>query len=174
MIDKFKKISRGQWKTLCSKTHTNCYMFLTLIEHHIGTVEDPIDNNMAFTTAILLALYTFAIEEHGKFLYLISLKLDDNDEIVIEYREKFRNHNFKTNKALSTLPAEFTRFPSHPKASFSLIEPDLETRLNIFYTDIDENGDATNVVFNADIHYLRIITWNFHNYLLKFITNNPF
>ena len=52
-------------------------------------------------------LYTHAVEEYGKLLYLQSLK-PVNGKVKIEYTSKFKNHKIKFPLALSKLPKKCT------------------------------------------------------------------
>lgn len=89
-------------------------------------------------------LYTFAVEEFGKFLYLNSLEPIDG-KYEIDYINEFTNHPKKFEHALSALPDECKLINLGEKEHTEFYEPDyhddiiadFETRLRIFYSDFD-------------------------------------
>ena len=101
----------------------------------ITTVGDP---------TVPAGLYTFAVEEYGKFLYLKSLEPIDG-KYHIDYTNEFTNHRRKFELALSNLPDECKLVHLGRKEDVEFYEPDLhddiiadfETRLRIFYSDFD-------------------------------------
>ena len=92
---------------------------------------------------IAAGLYTFAVEEYGKYLYLKSLKPID-EKYHVDYNE-FRNHSKKFERALSNLPDECKLLNQgkdkdpryyHPDTHEDIIA-NFETRLRIFYSDFN-------------------------------------
>lgn len=91
----------------------------------------------------------------------------------IEYSNKFRNHKTKFGLALNALPKSITVVY---EGSFSsdfdsvLFDTDTETtwenRLNVLNTDIDDDGNPTNISFNVDIDKLRQCVFDFRNFLV--------
>lgn len=96
---------------------------------------------------IVAALYIHAIEEFGKLVYVLSIPDNMGIITVNTSMEWFRNHNVKIELAQAILPPKcFTLkqggFSSSgfSREGFDVHEvPDLQTRLTIFNTDL-ENG----------------------------------
>ncbi len=92
---------------------------------------------------IAAGLYTFAVEEYGKYLYLKSLKPIDG-KYHVNY-EKFTDHRSKFEKALSNLPDACKLINLGEKGDNEFYDSDVhddtiadfETRLRIFYADFD-------------------------------------
>ena len=143
-------ISEELWKKTQIATKSNVISLLISARALVTTIKSPADhpNSMAQVCA---GLYTYALEEYGKLLYLLECK-PENGEVVIEYRRKFRNHDFKIEKAASVLPQECLRMhtgaflpgPGNFKGgtgNFDVhIDADLATRLLIFHTDFRDDG----------------------------------
>ena len=95
---------------------------------------------------VVAGLYTHAIEEFGKYLYLKSLIVKDNN-YEIDYWQKFRNHTEKFERSLTYLPSECKLVHSggfsntgFTDSGFDVdIIADFNTRLNIFHTDFKDN-----------------------------------
>jgi AbiV family abortive infection protein len=97
--------------------------------------------------ALCAGLYTYAVEEHGKLLFL----QDDvtvSGNVTIVYKEEFRNHAVKIPKALANLPIEckLLRTPIFDPAIFDPnifdtqeVLADFEARMAIFYTDFKDS-----------------------------------
>ena len=112
--------------------------------------EDEVNNEHFSITTITgdptvpAGLYTFAVEEYGKFLYLKSLEPIDG-KYHIDYTDEFKNHIKKFERALSNLPDECKLVHLGIKEDVEFYEPDFhddiiadfETRLRIFYSDLD-------------------------------------
>ena len=112
--------------------------------------EDEVNNEHFSITTITgdptvpAGLYTFAVEEYGKFLYLKSLEPIDG-KYHIDYTDKFTDHRRKFELALSNLPDECKLVHLGRKDDVKFYEPDFhddiiadfETRLRIFYSDFD-------------------------------------
>lgn len=118
------------------------------------------------------AIFTHAVEECGKLIYLKSLKPDPNGNYVIEYSSKFLSHKTKFGLALTKLPKSVIvvyegKFSS--EFDSKLIDTDTEStwenRLNVLNTDIDGNGNPTDISFNVDIDKLRQCVFDFRNFL---------
>ena len=89
-------------------------------------------------------LYTYAIEEYGKVLFLLERKsLSKN--IIINHK-KFTHHKPKFKRALEKLPEEckIIHIRKTKSSSFSTSEfdtvVDFEARKAIFYSDFDKDG----------------------------------
>jgi AbiV family abortive infection protein len=95
---------------------------------------------------ICAGLYTFAVEEYGKILFLMAISPEDNK---IKFRdthdcEGFRDHYHKFELALEALPdsckklrkGSFTR--SFSKSFTRDIIPDFKARMALFYADFED------------------------------------
>lgn len=93
---------------------------------------------------VAAGLYTFAIEEYGKYLYLKSL-IPIDEKYQIDYSNEFTDHTKKFERALSNLPNECKLIHLGEKEDDKFYEPDFnddiivdfKTRLRIFYSDFD-------------------------------------
>jgi len=148
---KIEELDRNAWRELVIATLYNIHYILestkTLLEinrkEHDGILFDP--------PYIPAGLYTFAVEEYGKYLYLMTLK-ENNGKFTIEYSDEFCNHFNKFQRAFSELPDEcklvhngsFTSYYStRISQDMDADSPaDFDTRARIFYSDI-RDGKVT-------------------------------
>lgn len=144
-------LSKQTWQSITSDTLWKIISLLdatrTLV-YDIEEDEDELEYAIITTSTgnptIAAGLYTFAVEEYGKYLYLKSLKPVD-DKYHIDYPGEFKNHTKKFERALSNLPKECIRIHLGEKEDIEFYEPDFhedivadfETRLRIFYSDFD-------------------------------------
>ena len=133
------------WKvcSLLDATRTLVYA----IEENVG--EDEYENeyfsiSVGGDPTVAAGLYTYAVEEYGKYLYLKSLKPID-EKYHIDYTNEFISHPRKFERALSNLPHECKLVHLGEDEDTEFYEPDFhddiianfETRLRIFYSDFD-------------------------------------
>lgn len=147
-----RKITQQQWITLKSETYNNILAILETVEvliGHIGSNPQTSDG----IKQMCAGLFSHAIEEYAKLLYLQSLQ-PINGIIEIEYDGKrggkFKNHEFKFELALKKLPTRSTTlregafdpniFDSHVFDTGTVA--DWDTRLDIFNTNFDNNGNV--------------------------------
>ncbi len=173
------KITREQWIKLQSFTRSNVLMMLTTLEDNLGFPIEP-KYPRKENSPVYLALYSHAVEEYGKLLYLKNLTPDESEMVTIDYDgdgkkipKTFKNHHEKFAKAIEELPESLTTFHN---GSFGKdfvgsdydtdIISDWETRLNILNTDIDENGNGTKIQL-IDLDTLRSAVFEFKNLVLK-------
>lgn len=112
----------------------------------LNDVKEEVDGDFQITTGdpnIPAGLYTFAVEEFGKFLYLRSLE-PTNGRYQIDYKNEFTNHIRKFERALTELPNECRLIHEGEKDSefyetdlYDDIVANFETRLRVFYSDFD-------------------------------------
>jgi len=117
----------------------------------INNIDEDVDENeyLSITTStgdptVAAGLYTFAVEEYGKYLYLKSLEPID-EKYHVDYWKEFRNHPKKFQRALSNLPKEcrlvekggFTDTGFTDSGFNTEVIANFETRLRIFYSDFD-------------------------------------
>lgn len=160
-------------KLLQLKVRENVDRMLRFLYRVIGYPEDQKHVLQPENIYECYIIFNHAVEEYGKLLYLRSLMPDENENYVIEYKRKFRNHNTKFNLALEVLPESIkvvyegvfdnTIFDS--KIFDTSTEVTWENRLNVVNTDIDDNGDPTNIEFRVDVDKLRQCVFDFRNFL---------
>ncbi len=172
-------ITKEQWIKLQSFTRSNVLMMLTTLEDNLGFPVEP-KYPRKENSPVYLALYSHAVEEYGKLLYLKSLIPDESDMVTIDYDgnrrdipNTFKYHHEKFRLAIENLPSSLTTFHN---GSFGKdfvgseydidIISDWETRLNILNTDIDENGNGTKIML-IDLDTLCSAVFDFKNLVLK-------
>lgn len=101
---------------------------------------------------ITTALYTHALEEYGKLVLLSTLEPRNNRVSLDPINRELLDHDVKIQLALEDLPAECGRVivgifdPAifDPNIFHTHNTINWDTRLNIFNTDIDSNGNVVN------------------------------
>jgi len=139
------------WQSIISDTLWRIRSLLDATRTLLNDIDEDEDENEYFSTTIntgyptiAAGLYTFAVEEYGKYLYLKSLEPID-EKYHIDYSNEFTNHNKKFERALSNLPDECKLVNLGEGKDTEFDEPDFhddiianfETRLRIFYSDFD-------------------------------------
>ena len=115
-------LDQEQMKSLKVKTSGNVCRMLQFIYQVIGSPEEKkyvLSNEHVYEC---YAIFTHAVEEYGKLLYLKSLEPDENDEYTIEYTKKFTDHKTKFKLARDELPKSIMvvyerNFSSDPDSS---------------------------------------------------------
>lgn len=172
-----KIITKQQWELLKRETW-NTSMAIVETARIITENIDSLTYHMGVLPIICTGLYTHAIEEYGKFLYLQSL-IPNNDNVIIQYDRKdrveedwkFTNHRYKFSLALQNLPDECKivhdgDFGGNFGQNFDIdTVPAWETRLNIFNTDFYDNGNVVKYPI-VDKEKLKIAVFEFKNVLL--------
>jgi AbiV family abortive infection protein len=126
------------WKTMMQEI-LNGVIALT------DSVEKLLNNGGDST--ICSGLYTFAVEEYGKLLLLKDCT-PTLGKVKIKYRNGFRSHTAKFNKAIQTLPKDCTTLHTgifdeaifDPEIFDSKEIADCETRQAVFYSDFTMDG----------------------------------
>lgn len=146
MNNKTKIIDQKVWNDLKFSTLTN-------IKDLTKSAKILLDANMEENKEFLGwhpwvagGLYTFAIEEYGKLLYLLSCKPSEG-KVEINYDGQFRNHTKKFKRALDELPPKCKNLHSGSFTTSGFTSSgyntdtlaDFEVRKGIFYVDLDEN-----------------------------------
>lgn len=170
---KTKTITKEQMKTLQEKTRGNVDRLLVFLYQIIGYPEDKkyvLHNNVHVYECYVI--FTHAVEEYGKLLYLRTLETDEQGNYIIEYSKKFTNHKTKFRLALDKLPKSIkVVYEGSFSSEFDSANLDTDTeatwenRLNVLNTDIDDNGNPTNILFSVDIDSLRQSIFDFRNFL---------
>ncbi|MGY5149064.1 MAG: hypothetical protein ACW9W3_03290 [Candidatus Nitrosopumilus sp. bin_68KS] len=143
----FLDVNYKIWKDMCQATLFNIHSILEsvkdLLEKNIEENKDVLSDH-PFVAA---GLYTFAVEEYGKFLLLHSIE-EQKGIFQIKYRDEFRKHWKKFPAALLKIPEECKLihkggFGANYGNNFDTDEiADFESRLGIFYSDFDENHEV--------------------------------
>lgn len=169
---KTKTITKTQMDSLQNKTRGNVDRMLHFLYQVIGYPEDKKYGLDKIHVYECYAIFTHAVEEYGKLLYLRSLKSDEKGNYTVQYDKKFTNHIPKFRLALDMLP-ESIKVVYQGDHSDDYVSSDYDTdieatwknRLNVLNTDIDDDGNPTDISFNVDIDKLRECVFDFRNYL---------
>lgn len=123
-----------------------------LLENIIYLLESLSENPYRKDNVQLAAtgLYTHALEEYGKLVLLNSIEPVNGRIVLDTIRSELRDHDVKIQLALEDLPEECGRVvkgafqsTSFQSDSFQTYDSlDWYTRLDIFNTDIDGNGNV--------------------------------
>lgn len=150
-------------------------MLLDVVEKGVGTPTIPIHlGSNVYAPFIYFAILTHAIEEYGKLLYIQSLTTNQQNMIEIEYERgrnsngTFTDHIAKFDIASAALPSTVTVINSGFGGNFSgnyglATTATWNARLEILNTDIDLNGDPTNISSQIDLNRLRGSVFEFKN-----------
>ncbi|MDE1769021.1 MAG: hypothetical protein KGI28_00525 [Thaumarchaeota archaeon] len=130
---------------------------------------------------VCAGLYTFAVEEYGKVVYLL-MAYSSTGRITIHYKREFRSHSLKFKLALDFIPKECKvihkgGFGEGFGKGFDIDETaDMESRMAIFYSDFDEQNNVKKLPI-VDVNSLEIAITNFTRFieddLERFIIQNP-
>jgi AbiV family abortive infection protein len=114
--------------------------------------------------ALCAGLYTYAVEEYGKLLFLKKYR-PVSGKVTIRYRDEFRDHIKKFSEAITNLPNECTNLR---QAIFdpAIFDPeifdtqeviaDFEARTAIFYSDFKDSETELLSVPPIDVKKLRV------------------
>lgn len=158
------KDARGKWVEYLS---INEALWRTMMQETLNGVIALIDSvekllNNSGDTTICSGLYMFAVEEYGKLLLLKGCT-PTSGVVRIPYKNGFRSHSAKFEKAIQTLPKEcitlhegaFDRSAFDPQ-SFDTDElTDCETRQAVFYSDFTMDGQQVTRTPSVDVYLLR-------------------
>ena len=110
---------------------------------------------------ISAGLYTYAVEEYGKLLFLKRYS-PRKGLVKIKYKDEFRDHYEKFNIAVQNLPNECTKisrigFEEGFENAFEHkdIAADFEARMAVFYSDFQDSGKELMLVPPIDKDKLR-------------------
>lgn len=171
-IPQFKTQTQTELEQTKTKIRGNVSRMLDFLNKCLGSPEYPNHQMDKVYVYEMYVIFTHAVEEYGKLLYLETLQSDVNGNYVIEYRDKFRNHNLKFNLALANLPDSiktvhlggFTSSGFTSSGFTTDTEPNWDNRLTVLNVDIDDNNKATDIDFHVDIDELRKSVWDFRNF----------
>ncbi len=177
-------LTKDQWILLMTKTRSNVELILDSIEKTIGTPSDHIHPGAnIYGKFIQFVALTHAVEEYGKLLYVLSLTPNANGKYEVEYnydgkdktsRGLFKNHNYKFGLAEKDLGPILTVRKGSFSDDFQKSAFDTDTkvewdaRLNILNTDIDQDGNPTNIYSSVDLDMLRQSVCDFKPKVMNF------
>lgn len=156
-----------------TKIRGNISRMLDFLDKCLGLPDSP-NHDMPKTHVYeMYSVFTHAVEEYGKLLYMKSLIQDTNNNYEVNYRYKFRDHTTKFNLALADLPdsikvvfhAQFDESNSN-STNNTTKETVLnwDNKLNVLNVDLDDNNNPTDITFDVDIDILRKGVFDFRNY----------
>lgn len=150
------------------KTRSNAELILDSIKKTVGTVDNPVHlGTNDFAKYVQYSAFTHAVEEYGKLLYLSRLTPNENEEYVVEYqhvgpsRGLFRWHKHKFQLAAESLGDALkvdrgTSTSSLTKnGSIQDVTVGWDKRVNVLDTDIDDDGEPTDIYSTIDLDMLR-------------------
>ena len=168
-----KTLSKNEIDKTKDKIRGNISRMLDFLNKSLGSPSDPNYEMLKDYVYENYSIFTHAVEEYGKLLYLESIQPDSNGNYEVEYRRKFRDHVTKFNLALANLPdsikivfkAQFdsAQFDTTIFSSEDTL-PNWDNRLNVLNVDIDENNQPTDITFHVDIDELRQSVFDFRNF----------
>jgi len=150
MTSDIPSLIEQNWQSITSDTLWRIKSLLDAVRTLIADIKEEEHGDFIITEGdptIAAGLYTFAVEEYGKYLYLKSLEPIDG-KYHIDYTNEFKKHPKKFDRALSNLPKECTLVNLGKKEDPWYHDPNVhddvianfETRLRIFYSDFDPNN----------------------------------
>ncbi len=160
-----KNITKKQWNELKIKTLSNVEMILAVLVKNLGTRTEIVACPSEIRP-VYFALYSHAVEEYGKFLYLSTLRITKKGKARIEGKI-FLDHNEKFKYAKKHMPKSHIEFKTE---SGKKIKAVWDSRLNIFNTDIDEQNNATDIEDVVKPYYLRMAVNRLFRVVKKEIT----
>lgn len=113
---------------------------------------------------ICAGIYTYAVEEYGKILFLSGLSpLSPNNQIAINYTDEkqgFLNHRHKIDLALNVLPHSckllseggFTESGFTQTGFTHDITADFEARKSIFFVDFNKDDKYSSIVIPPEVN----------------------
>ncbi|MEX2192492.1 MAG: hypothetical protein WD717_03835 [Nitrosarchaeum sp.] len=167
-----RTMTKEQMESLQVKTSGNIARMLDFLHQNLGNPDEIKHGLNKVHVYECYAIFTHAVEEYGKLLYLKSLKPDEKEIYTIEYIHKFKNHKTKFSLALDKLPKSIkVVYEGKYSDAFDLVlfdtdtEATWENRLNVLNTDIDDDGNPIDISFTVDIDRLRQCVFEFRNFL---------
>jgi hypothetical protein len=153
----FKLITADQMNQTQKKIHRKISNMLDFLDQYLGQPDNPNQNMLQIYVYEMYSIFTHAVEEYGKLLYMKSLIQDANGKYDVNYRYKFRDHTTKFNLALADLPK-----------SINVVYPGGFTKMsmNVLNVDLDDNNDPTDIEFDMDIDMLRKCVFDFRNHFI--------
>jgi len=153
-----KTITEPQLDATKEKVRGNIRRMLDFLHDCLGHPECPNHAVKNVHVNEMYSVFTHAVEEYGKMLYLESLEPNESGSYKVDYASKFCNHKHKFNRALEKLPPSIKDVYDKPPS-----EEMWERRLNILNVDLDSNGDPTRIDLHVNIDKLRQSVWNFRS-----------
>jgi len=139
------------------KIRNNVSNMLNFLDKCLGQPDKPNRDMPNIYVYEMYSIFTHAVEEYGKLIYMKSLVQNTDNNFEVNYRYKFRDHTTKYHLALTELPKSigdvfedgFTKMP-----------------MNVLNVDLDDTGDPTWIEFDIDMNTLRKCVFDFRNQLV--------
>jgi len=128
----------------------------------------------------IYSIFTHAVEEYGKLIYLKSLTRNSDNRYDVDYSNKFTSHKTKFRLALKDLPDSVkAAYPNGFATSgftkpgqTDTAEPVWNNRLDVLNVDLIRDGlgkgNPTDIEFKVDIDALRRSIFEFRSYGLNY------
>ncbi len=168
-----RELTEQQYVQTKLKITDNIHRMLRFLEKCLGT-PDSINPNIGKEFVFeMYVIFSHAVEEYGKRLYLDSLNSDNNGKYHVDYsRNGLLGHEVKLDLANNDLPdvikvlypAQFDKSNFSSDFASDEITVSRERRENVLHVGLDEKNNPTNITFDVDIDLLRKAVFEFRNY----------
>ncbi|MCH7560930.1 MAG: hypothetical protein IIC67_06125 [Thaumarchaeota archaeon] len=173
-----RTITEEQWLHLKDQTRDTALAILVTCDAILKQMDE---NHLMEPVLIAMCtgLYTHSVEEYGK-LILLQCHLPVDGKVIINYNDEFKNHKVKFGLALKNMPSSCKTLHSGNFDSRSFSDDfdidttaEWNTRLEIFNTDIDQNGNVKPYP-TIDLEKLKQAVNDFQVILWQTIPNQSF
>lgn len=158
-----KPITTIQFDLILEAIRNNIYGILEVTRKNIQVEKEKISKGLGYqpnnnTILVCAGLFTYAIEEYGKYKLLEQCRTKDSTIDLVPIRNKFFNHDEKFQIAKDNLPEEcFIIYDKsdedalwsdiildipYPMGWVNNIEADFATRLDLFNVGIKNDGNV--------------------------------
>ena len=136
------------------KIRNNISNMLNFLDKCLGQPDKPNQDMSNIYVYEMYSIFTHAVEEYGKLIYMKSLIQNADNNYDVNYRFKFRDHTTKFNLALEKLPKSINAVY---ESGFT------KMAMNILNVDLDDDNNPTDITFALDIDTLRKCVFDFRN-----------
>ena len=150
----FKIITADQMNQTQKKIRNNISNMLNFLDKCLGQPDKPNQDMSNIYVYEMYSIFTHAVEEYGKLIYMKSLIQNADNNYDVNYRFKFRDHATKFNLALEQLPESINAVY---ESGFT------QMAMNVLNVDLDNDNNPTDVTFALDIDTLRKCVFDFRN-----------
>lgn len=150
----FKIITADQMNQTQKKIRNNISNMLNFLDKCLGQPDKPNRDMPNIYVYEMYSIFTHAVEEYGKLVYMKSLIQNADNNYDVNYRFKFRDHTTKFNLALEQLPESINAVY---ESGFT------QMAMNVLNVDLDNDNNPTDVTFALDIDTLRKCVFDFRN-----------
>ena len=153
----FKTITADQMNQTQKKIRNNVSNMLNFLDKCLGQPDKPNRDMPNIYVYEMYSIFTHAVEEYGKLIYMKSLVQNTDNNFEVNYRYKFRDHTTKFDLALEQLPESINAVY---ESGFT------KMAMNVLNVDLDDTGDPTWIEFDIDMNTLRKCVFDFRNQLV--------